>query len=88
MGTSAQLPTPSPSTLTQQPSLPAEVVLSLLGTGVALDHLGQLHFIVEAQQPHPMLGSILDLCNLLTGVGTDDLTGRDTDMLDQLHLCL
>lgn len=25
-----------------------------------------------------MLGSILDLCNLLTGVGVDDLTGGDT----------
>lgn len=35
-----------------------------------------------------MLGSILDLCNLLTGVGVDDLTGRDTNTLDQLHLCL
>lgn len=35
-----------------------------------------------------MLGSILDLGNLLTGVGTDDLTGRDTNVLDQLHLCL
>lgn len=88
METSPLLPTPSPSTVAHRPSLPAEVVLGLLGTGVALDHLGQLHFIVEAQQPHPMLGSILDLCNLLTGVGTDDLTGRDTDMLDQLHLCL
>ena len=35
-----------------------------------------------------MLGSILDVCNLLTGIGIDDLTGRDTNMLDQLHLCL
>ena len=35
-----------------------------------------------------MLGSILDVCNLLTGIGIDDLTGGDTNMLDQLHLCL
>jgi hypothetical protein len=25
---------------------------------------------------------------LLTGVGVDDLTGRDANTLDQLHLCL
>lgn len=64
------------------------MLLSLLGTGVAFYHLCQLHLVVKAQQPDPMLGSILDVCNLLTGVAVDDLTGRDTNMLDQLHLCL
>lgn len=64
------------------------VARSLLGTGVALYHLCQLHLVVKAQQPDPVLGSVLDLCNLLTGVGADDLTGRDANTLDQLHLCL
>lgn len=70
------------------PSTSPRAALSLLGTGVALRHLCQLHLVVKAQQLDPMLGSILDLCNLLTGVGVDDLTGRDANMLDQLHLCL
>lgn len=67
---------------------PTRVALSLLGTGVVLRHLCQLHVVVKAQQLDPMLGSILDLCNLLAGIGIDDLTGRDAKTLDQRHLCL
>lgn len=55
---------------------------------MALYHLCQLQSIVEAQQLDPVLCSVLDLCDLLTGVGVDDLTGGDAHTLDQLHLCL